>query len=397
MTILQNDNSIQHGQYTGNNFGDLYSGTRVSRIDTLVREGIRRRKPVVLDEQPYSRVQLLMITPSGEGVRTLFPYPGSYSLSGLHDNFGQHQVDEASLTDFGFNANLRDNAYNKALNKLDRMDMDFGTAFAESGKVAKMVGDIATTSVKALNAVHKHDIGGLLQSLNLSKPRMRGKGIVDAYLTYQYGIKPLLQDVAGATSALTRLPQEAFRVGVKSGHRNMDQRDRVVGLGTGWPLFARSVLDEGCRVKVSAIPRPLSREEDIRWSLGLDNYGLTQAWELTPWSFVLDWAVPIGDYVRGLTTMKYYTGWQIVQSERLSQKIRFGPWSGQIAGGWNVDSDFKNGEHYYLRIKRTILSGPPMYGIPYKDPRSIDHMAKGLALLASTLASKGNPPRFLRV
>jgi hypothetical protein len=304
MTILQDDHTTSNGTYKGDNFGYQYTGTRVAREDLLFRDGIRRRKPAVLDEQPYERVQLNVITPVGRGVKSLPGYPGSYSEEGVHSNFGNHQVAEAALTDFGFDANLRNLAYNKALNKLDRMDLDFGTAFAEAGKTARMVGDLATTSVRALNAVRKRDINGLLRSLNLSKPTMRGKGVVDAYLTYQYGIKPLLQDVSGAASALTRLPQDAFRVGVKGSHSNEEESWKDVGLGTDFPLFARSNLEEGCRVKISAIPPTHSREEDSMRSLVLDNYSLTQAWELTPWSFVLDWAVPIGDYIRGLTTMK---------------------------------------------------------------------------------------------
>jgi hypothetical protein len=408
MTILQNTNTSSNGHFTGQNFGEAFSGNRLAVQDILYRDGVRRRKPKLLDETPYERIESRLVVPKGSLTQTLPGYVGSYSEEGVHSNFGALQINEASFSGFQFDTNLENRAGIKALNLLDRMDFDFGTAFAESGKTVKMVTSLAETAVKALNRVRKKDVRGFLKEVDLvwaifkgkpGKPQRvnRGIGIVDTYLTYQYGVKPLLQDISGSVDALVRLPPEAFRISVLGKHGNSGYHLKEVGIGTRAPNWALSEYREGCRVKISAIPRiSNNRIDDLNWSLGLDNFGATQAWELLPFSFVLDWAVPIGDYIRGLTTLRYYEGWQTVTSKYLKEINEFRPWMGRLTG-WDIQSFYKDGVFNYLHIKRTVTGGPPMYGIPYKDPASLDHIAKALALLTSTIAHKGNPPRYMRL
>jgi hypothetical protein len=280
-----------------------------------------------------------------------------------------------------------------ALEQLNRRDIDLGTAWAERGKTAQMLGDIASKTIRTINAARKHRGREILDIWGLNHRGARGKGFVDSYLTYHYGVKPFLQDLSGAVQALVRLPANNWKALVKGKHWYETEKSTQVGLGGLAPYESRSHLRQGAKVIISAIQRPLSKEEELRWSLGLDS-PLGTAWELTPWSFVIDWALPIGDYISALNSLKYYNGWEIVYTQFRKELCTYSGSKGTV-NGIACSSTLSGGGYEKVNIERSISNGPPMFAIPFKDPRSLDHMAKSLALLASTIA-RGGIPRNVR-
>lgn len=402
MPNLENYFNQSKGACRITNSGDIFDSAEVMVETSVKRDGVRRRKPVPLNPTAYDRKQYVLATPVGNGSwRSGFD---NMSWSGVKSGFGGSTYSSArQCSEDVLSENVRALALLRALEPLNRRDLDLGTAWAERGKTAQLIGDIAKKSVRLLQLAKARDGRGFIDELvelqssrNLRGGRRAIRGynggkVIDTYLAYQYGVKPMLQDVAGLIDALVRLPTDEWRVGSKG--KSMEQGVKRTILNDFFPIRAISTYRESCRVLISAIPRPLTREQDVEWALGLDN-PLGTALELTPYSFVFDWLVPIGDYLSAVNSLKYYDGWEVISSQKQIEEIIFRGASTSFAGG--SGSSTCAGSFKSLRLNRSVTSGPPMFPIPVKDPRSLDHMAKGLALFASALKG-GNGTRILRI
>lgn len=391
MPILENEYYSGNNRFRYSGWSD-YAGDAQSYIRFIRREGTgRRRKPATPDKTAYSRRQYEVQLPRGFGIYTA-PSGAFLRWDGANPNPGNYvQGSQSSLGQF--NPNILDVAALRAMKAFDRRDMDLGTAWLERQKTASLVRDVATIGVNALNAIRKRNGRELLDALGLTNHGSRGDGVVDTYLAYHYGMKPLLYDVAGSVQALTRLPTGTWRVDAKGSYSDSNDKDTLIGENGYEGFMCSSQYRESAQALVSAVMRPLSREDDLRWSLGLDA-PLSTAWEVTPFSFVVDWIVPIGDWLQALNSFKYYDGWQGCYTQYLTEELQFSGAKYSVSGG--SYSSTCTGHAKYLTINRSITNGLPLLGLPIKDPRSIDHMAKALSLLASKSARKGDLPPSVR-
>lgn len=367
-----------------------YKSENIGR-NALLRVGTgSRRMPNPIDETSYTREQLNILAPSGNGSwKTTTQY---YNWIGHLPKFNTTNLNGALQNPSGdYDNNIGDVARLQALSQFNQRDLDLGTAWKERGKTANLIRGVATTGVEALNDIRKKDGRGLLNTLGLDHSYARARGVVDASLAYHYGMKPLLQDVAGAVQALSRLPPQQWRILAKGAYANESKQSRQVGLGSFFPYQSESRLRLSNRTKISAVQRPLTREQDRLWSLGLDN-PLGTAWELTPYSFVVDWLMPIGDWLSALNSIKYYDGWQTVSTDFVEETMVATSSKGVVAGSIFCDTTISGGLYKMKKIRRRVLSSIPLVGLPIKDPVSVDHMAKALSLLASRSANGGLPP-----
>lgn len=364
---------------------------------SLYRNGTGRRpKPKVLDETFYERKQLLISNPIGKGSSVYKQYPtnniqweGVFPSTGSFLNPGRQWRDGTiNLTDVSDMATIR------AYEAFDRRDMDLGTAWKEREKTVNLVRGVATTAVEALRDIKNRDGRGLLNTLGLDHRNARNKGVVDSYLAYHYGMKPLLQDVNGAVNALARLSYEHWGVRGVGKQTYVTQKTTECALETESAALVYSTFRRAARTELTAIPRPLTREQDLQWALGLDN-PLASRWELTPFSFVVDWLVPIGDWLQAHNSFKYYTGWQGILSQKWKEDCLVEPLNHSRNGGEHTWTSLKKGIEMRLHVRRTITS-VPLPGLPIKDPRSIDHMAKALSLMASRSANSADFRQIIR-
>ncbi len=367
-----------------------YMNESVGR-NALLRVGTgSRRKPDPIDETAYTREQLNILAPSGSGS---WKAGGQYYIwSGHLPYFNTSNLNGALQNPSGaYDNNIGDVARLQALSQFNQRDLDLGTAWKERGKTADLIRGVATTGIEALNDIRKKDGRGLLNTLGLDHSHARARGVVDASLAYHYGMKPLLQDVAGAVQALARNKPEQWRILAKGAYADERKQSRQVGLGSFFPYQADSRLRLSNRTKISAVQRPLTREQDLLWSLGLDN-PLGTAWEVTPYSFVVDWLLPVGDWLGALNSIKYYDGWQTVSTDFIEETMVATGSKGTVSGFIFCDTTVSGGLYKMKRIRRRVLNSLPLVGLPIKDPFSVDHMAKALSLLASRSANGGLPP-----
>jgi hypothetical protein len=227
-------------------------------------------------------------------------YPGDTwtSLRGFRELYGDgYVVDTASR----WTANDTIALQGKLREKIAGSDFNMGIFLGEGREALQLISNTAIRFRKALTALRRGDIRSVATVLGIQSPRS-GRILKDstsslsqAWLELQYGWLPLLKDTRSAAEALAHqlnVPmQQVYRVRSKkpliASHNDniLRGKDYFFDGNTKGQLIARVI-----EVDVPAL------------------YGLLDpasvAWELTPWSFVADWFIPIGSYLaaRGLNS-----------------------------------------------------------------------------------------------
>lgn len=288
-------------------------------------------------------------------------------------NFSLQSVDSGNE----LNA-LLNSALIQARNNLKDMKVDLGTAFGERAQTARLIGDTATSLARAFTQLKRGNVRNAMHALGISGRRSepRGSSIPKKWLELQYGWKPLLSDVWGAVDALSKRDRSDWRVTAKG--RAQTKKDKTYSeTGNNVSHFVSSTKGEFYAfVRIDAFLREVSSLT----SLGVTN-PLNVAWELVPYSFVVDWFLPVGNWISSLdaTLGMDIQGCSQTQFKRL------------ISTGQGFTHDF-GGTRYtnewtMLRkevwLNRVVGLSVPRPSFPsLKDPVSLGHMANGLSLLA---------------
>ena len=385
-------------QYTGKTTV-YYRNGAIQRLDSPsgymieFREGTGpRKKPYPIDETPYIRRSIRLDPAYGSGIYKPDSWPNPQKWEGALHDFAGAMAGSLQRPSWDLDTNLVDQANLSALGKLDRRDIDLGTAWAERGKTAQLLANLAEVSVDVLKAARKGRGRDILDMFGLSHDGPRGTGFVDAWLAYRYGVRPLVNDVTGAAKALARKKLEDWEIVVRGSAKRTSTRNTVL-LSVNRSFECQSQLSLKARVKIRCVPNPEARRFDTMWSLGLDN-PIATAWELAPYSFVLDWAMPIGQWLQALNSVKYYTGWRSTLSNTLLETARVTGASGRSGSNFHQGT-CRGGGYRAFVLERRVVPGLPLLGLPIKDPRSLTHMADSLSLFASHLA-RGEQRRFVR-
>jgi hypothetical protein len=213
----------------------------------------------------------------------------------------------------------------------------------------------------------------------------RGATVPQKWLELQYGWKPLLSDVYGAAKALENRPKGDWRVTAKATRSLKDQK--VVTFAGQFMSRSSASWSKSVFARIDALPQ---NEAIISLaSLGALN-PLSVAWELVPFSFVADWFIPIGGFIDSLDAMLGY-GESFYSSTLLTKAVvKSKGLSGIVYGSWPVVNDFVGTKRMVLMV-REVSTSVPLPVLPgFKDPRSLGHMANGLALIASVFGGKSS-------
>jgi hypothetical protein len=129
------------------------------------------------------------------------------------------------------------------------------------------------------------------------------------WLAWQYGWAPLLDDVHKACTELNRKDNEnPERTILKA-----KAKDSVTTVTTGDEYAATGVREfwKMIEKKDCAVRFYYTVDTSQDFFRKLDEWGVLNpasiAWELIPFSFVVDWALPIGDYINALTSTVGYS------------------------------------------------------------------------------------------
>ncbi len=276
----------------------------------------------------------------------------------------------------GYTSGMYERAVMNALLSLKDSKVNLGVALAEARKTAELLGSTSTRVGRQVDS---------FMDKNWKKlGRMNSwKKIPAAFLELSYGWIPMMLDVQGSAQALSEIfnngNQGAYIVSkgfAKSEYQ--EERDIAQSTGIGRFYFLMDFTEFHQITLCYMLPTNLLSEFS---SLGLTN-PLEVGWELLPYSFVIDWLVPVGDWLSVLDAgafLEFREGSysRIQRVKMTNMQLR------------DVAVGFKNcqfsGRPMTMRggtFDRSVLTSAPSASFPpLKKTLSLDKMAKGLSLL----------------
>lgn len=197
-----------------------------------------------------------------------------------------------------------------------------------------------------------------------------------AWLEYQYALMPLIYDVYGALEVLKEgLRQDNFLFSVQRTITGNVDPGAFLTSSAG-PFMVTGEVQESCRVVYwGRIRMTLA---SALAELGLNNPWLI-AWELVPFSFVVDWVLPLGKILSSFTAPVGVTFVDGYQTELISGTIHGVLHSS--GSGYRISGKLPEATVKILGMQRDIYLTWP-YVEPYiKSPFSHTHVTSALALL----------------
>lgn len=164
--------------------------------------------------------------------------------------------------------------------------------------------ELILKAAKTLDTVYRHAkrgdwksatkaLAGYERNPGVSRKKAASTTLSNGWLEYQYGVKPLLNDVYDAATTLAHLSSVPLQQTLTVSRKNTGQAH------SGSP----TVLDytDSYSFKAKKI-KAVVKEVDVVSLLGLTDPA-SVAWEKLPYSFVVDWFIPVGNFLsaRGLS------------------------------------------------------------------------------------------------
>lgn len=253
-------------------------------------------------------------------------------------------------------------------------------------------GKIIEASHYLMGDAHVHR--GTVLSLRDDKGSITAKNMSAAWLELQYGWKPLVKDLFDAAQSL------ATYLNVPMTQRYVARHVKRGVPTAGSPYL--SAPDNAFCIESSQIVAYLKEKPGILATLGLTNPA-TLMWELLPWSFVVDWALPIGDYLAARSFASTLTGTFVTTRRSLFQVLGAHP--APLKPGMSTPF-LDNGLGSAYRKKSVLISrvvGTTL-GVPYPSVKplskiaSFAHAQNAMALLTQvTLAKEVKDARNLEI
>lgn len=268
-------------------------------------------------------------------------------------------------------------------------------SLGEAPKTLALIGQTATRLAGALRSLKRGDVSSVLSSLGLetgkhsrsltrraNTARKRGnlrQFAADSWLEVKYGWKPMLSDIEAAAEATAKgWQKEPADIFIQAGkRRTVDARKRPGNVSYEGHPVGKYKYSNGYSVKV-AILDPTTRNLQ---GLGLLNLA-SVAWELIPYSFVLDWFLPVGDFINAQTAFAGTTFKEGCQSSfhQIDAHMDVYEVSGHDAALFCKEKG--------MRIDRELLSQLPsttkiLNPTSFSRLMSFDRAITGLALLQS--------------
>lgn len=196
----------------------------------------------------------------------------------------------------------------KLIERVKSHDFNLAVNAAQGRQLVDMVASNLRKMTRSLVALKRGDFATAARQLGVStkkKSALKTTDISGRWLELQYGWLPSLSDTFEAAKAFEAISNGPRTMRVSSAKK----RSRTTTESNGIVLWG---WDSHSSYRISV---ELAEEMEAERQLGLTD-PLSVVWELTPYSFVLDWFLPIGEYLSVLAQIPYLKGRFLITERR---------------------------------------------------------------------------------
>jgi len=257
-----------------------------------------------------------------------------------------------------------------------------GNLIAERHQSLEMLSNLFKRALKLLSLGKLHKQVKILPGT--------AKEVSNDFLAFQFGLRPLMQDIYALVKEISKqtTPLMVYHVKGSAKVKLKDHVTRFDSLSAGLPLNVR--IDDDYTGFLT-VRYALEYSIDNPTLATLQSYGLVNpleiAWEVLPWSFVVDWFLPVGAFIRDLnanSNVTFVRGTRsVVFSFETSTHVVCNK---QHGPGWDSYGDVRTVDTVSAgRVydkERVILTNSPIDARPVlKNPISMYHLLETLALI----------------
>jgi hypothetical protein len=273
-----------------------------------------------------------------------------------------------------------------ALAQFSERTMEANVAMRELGKSVKMVSDNVKTGAKLVNSIpgSLSDVRRFLAS-PVREAAKHWKDAPGKYLEYLYGWKNVMDDTSAIIDHLGGVHEYLEGVGFQlKSKKTVGTEDTFTG-AWGW---SDNTTSSTCRTLQHEKAGFRFLLPDWWYETLPPTAPFSSGWERTWMSFVLDWALPIGNWLGAMEAMQlspfFQGGWWSTLVTRTTIDVRFVPYTNQKILSFShaprhcVDYKYERG--LYSTMGSALLQMPDL-----RSPLSISHLAQSLSLLTQAL------------
>lgn len=262
------------------------------------------------------------------------------------------------------------------LAKAGQRQVNWGETLGESKSTVRMLTRAFSTLIRAFMAARRGKFNLVAKLLKVRRLRLpKSKSVAEKWLAYQYGWAPLMGDVYDSYKFL---------------QRGFNTRMQVLAVTTRFTIdisqkWSHNHWDKNTVSGTKRCSGKMFYRLADNFLSRLNQVGLINpaevAWALVPFSFVVDWFVPVGRYLEalsarvGLTFVDGYYGCS-VQTRSVLKGYKRTP-GAYVLMGTNSSEIHRVSSSY----RRTVMTSLPWPQVHVKSPFSTIHVASALALL----------------
>jgi len=289
--------------------------------------------------------------------------------TGVDQILGTMSYGNPSFSQVPVSGTIQNRVLSKLLAEIKGHELNLSVELGQLNQTVDLLsGNLRKLGRSAL-ALRRGDFATAARQLgaNPRTTRLKASDISGRWLELQYGWLPLISssfEAAKAFEAISNGPR-TMMVEVAASEK---QRYDMSASPTNHSAYVN--LKVGRKI-LFGYEEELSAERQ----LGLSD-PLSVAWELTPWSFVVDWFVPIGTYLSNLHQIPHLKGrWLITDFLKIGKQIVDFQWKDMNYWGpdWGINP-LSNPQATYssCRSVRTYSSRPPPLPLPNFDLRGLN-------------------------
>lgn len=290
-------------------------------------------------------------------------------------------------------------ARSKVLLEMKDQKVNLAQAYAERMQTVRMFENTVKRVTEGVVHLRKANWNAAARSFGLAESARKHRkhikrmkkdpdsAVANAWLELQYGWRPLLEDVHGSAELIAQKNLREVRTRVRksvSGYEEGVARDFQSG-------SEHHLSEYTLKYTVSYIIYYATPSDSIKTlaQVGITNPALI-VWELTPWSFVVDWLLPVGNFLSSLdatTGLVFEKGCKTVFSRYTRKNTIVGGMAGSLNSptGYQKTEVHAKSQRELVKCNRTVISSFPRPSLPrFKNPFGPEHLANLTALMRQT-------------